>query len=459
MKRLVILVPIVVLAVLALPVVNLIVGGPETTLASLAGEDRDLVEVAHIFGEKCVNCHTTDYKLPWYGKFPIARGIIEKDIQAGLRTVDMMTFLPPPEGESANEVFLAKVEWTTQQNTMPPMHYVALHWDHHLSTEEEQIILDWVRDVRAAHYRVDGVAEALANEPVQPLPDVETLGLDSGKVAFGNKLFHEVRLSADDTLSCASCHALDKGGTDQAPVSTGIRGQLGPINSPTVYNSAFQFAMFWDGRAADLEEQAGGPVTDPLEMAAQWPDVLAKLGADEAFMEEFSAFYDELNDANVRDAIAEFERSLLTPDSDFDRYMKGDEEAMSQAARRGYARFKDLGCATCHVGKILGGRSYEYMGYRKDYFGGLDRVLTPKDDGRHGVTGDERDRHKFKVPSLLNSEVTFPYFHDASAETLEEAVQIMADHQSGVELRARDIENLVAFLKALTGKYEGEKLK
>ena len=459
MKRLLVIIPIVVLVIFAFPVVNLFVGSPETALATLDIEDPVLSQVTHILANKCVNCHTTEYQLPWYGNFPIARGIIEQDIEAGLRTVDIVSFLPPPDGEAADEVFLAKVEWTTQQNTMPPMHYLALHWNHRLSGSEKQTILDWVSSVRAAHYRVDGVSEAFANEPVQPLPAVETLGLDDDKVALGNKLFHDVRLSADDTISCASCHDLAMGGTDQAPVSTGIRGQFGPINSPTVFNTAFQFAQFWDGRAADLEEQAGGPVTDPLEMDAEWPDVLAKLAADEAFMEEFRAVYDELNDANVRNAIAEFQRSLLTPDSDFDRYLKGEEDAMSPEALRGYARFKELGCATCHVGRIFGGRSFEYMGYRKDYFAGVDRELIPQDDGRYNVTGDERDRHKFKVPTLLNIEVTFPYFHDASAETLEEAIQTMAEYQSGVRLRARDVEHLVAFLKSLTGTYQGEKLE
>jgi cytochrome c peroxidase len=459
MKRIVILVLILVLAALAFPVINLVVGGPETALASFESDDPQLTAVAHILAEKCVNCHTAEYKLPWYANFPIAKGLIEHDIQMGLRTVDMMAHFPPTDGEPVDEVFLAKVEWTTKQENMPPMRYVALHWDHMLSAAEKQTLLDWVADVRAKHYQVDTVAEANAGEPVQPLPALASLNIDKPKAAFGDKLFHDPRLSADDTISCASCHDLDKGGTDQAPVSTGIDNQKGPINGPTVYNAVFQFAQFWDGRAVDLQDQAGGPVTNPLEMGTEWPPILAKLAQDPDFMAEYSAFYDELTNDNVQDAIAEFERTLITPDSDFDRYMKGEEDAMSEAAQRGFAHFKDFGCANCHVGKILGGQSYELMGYRKDYFGSLDRELTPEDNGRFNVTEDERDRHKFKVPTLLNIEVTFPYFHDASAETLEEAVQVMAEYQAGVTLSEAETADLVAFMKALTGKYQGEKLK
>ncbi|MFP4500193.1 MAG: cytochrome c peroxidase [Candidatus Hydrogenedentota bacterium] len=459
MKRLVILVLILVLAALAFPIVNLIVGSPETALASFESDDPQLTAVAHIFAEKCVNCHTAEYKLPWYANFPVAKGLIEHDIQMGLRTVDMMAHFPPADGEPVDEVFLAKVEWTTQQDTMPPMRYIALHWDDMLSAQEKETLLDWVADVRAEHYQVDGVAQARANEPVQPLPAIETLDIDAQKAALGDKLFHDKRLSADDTLSCVSCHALDKGGTDQAPVSTGTDDQKGPINSPTVYNAGFQFAQFWDGRSVDLQDQAGGPVTNPIEMGTEWPPILAKLEEDPEFMAEFSALYGELTNENVQDAIAEFERTLITPDSDFDRYMKGDDNAMSEAALRGFAHFKEFGCATCHVGKVLGGQSYELMGYRKDYFGKLDRALIPEDNGRYNVTEDERDRHKFKVPTLLNIEVTYPYFHDASAETLEEAVQVMAEHQSDVILSEAETADLVAFMKALTGKYQGEKLE
>jgi cytochrome c peroxidase len=278
-------------------------------------------------------------------------------------------------------------------------------------------------------------------------------------VALGDRLYHDVRLSGDDTLSCASCHDLAKGGTDQAPVSTGIRGQLGPINAPTTFNSGFQFAQFWDGRAATLEEQAGGPVENPLEMGAQWPDVIAKLEQDAELMETFLASYPEMSAENVQHAIAEFERTLVTPDSDFDRYLRGDADAMSAEAQRGYALFTQHGCSTCHVGRILGGQSYERMGYRKDYFASLEREVTDADHGRYAVTKNEMDMHKFKVPTLLNVEVTFPYFHDAATSDLGEAVAIMSEFQAGVTLAAKDNDDLVAFLIALTGKYQGEKLQ
>ena len=456
MKKLLIVVVVLALIGLALPVTNLFIAAPQNALHTLPIEDAQLAEVAHIFAEKCAGCHMVDAKLPWYGNIPVMKGLIEYDIALGTRAVDLMAAFAPAGTQPFDEVVLAKLEHTTQQGLMPPQRYIALHWNGGLTGAEEETILNWVKDVRAKNYRVDGVAEANANSPVQPLPrDVKT---DPAKVALGNKLYHDVRLSGDNTLSCASCHGLDTGGCDQSPVSTGIDKQLGPINAPTVYNSAFQFAMFWDGRMGTLKEQAGGPVENPLEMGAKWPDVLPKLAADEALMAEFNAIYPELNDANVRDAIAEFEKSLLTPNSDFDKFMRGDVEAMSAEAKRGYELFVKQGCCTCHVGKILGGRSYEPMGYREDYFGSLNRELTDADAGRYNFTKNEADRGKFKVPTLLNVAHTHPYFHDAATEDLKEAAAIMAEYNSGVTLSDGDLDALTAFLESLTGEYQGQKL-
>lgn len=456
MKKLLIAVAVVCIAALAMPVSNLLMGTPATPLHALPLDNASLAEVAHIFAGKCASCHVEEPALPWYAGLPVAKTLIQADIAAGVRAVDMLAAFAPENIDPFEEVALAKIEHTTKQGSMPPKHYLAMHWDCVLSARETEVILDWVAEVRAAHYRVNGVAEAHANAPVQPLPrDVQT---DPAKVALGNTLYHDVRLSGDNTISCASCHGLDTGGCDQIPVSIGIDDQEGPINAPTVFNSAFQFAMFWDGRMTTLKEQAGGPVENPLEMGATWDEVLPKLAADEALMAEFHAVYPELNDENVRDAIAEFEVSLITPDSDFDRFLRGDADALSPEAKAGYGLFVKHGCATCHAGKILGGQSYEHMGYRKDYFGSLDREITEADAGRYNHTGNEADRGKFKVPTLLNIAVTYPYFHDGATQDLREAVAIMAEFNSGVRLPENERDAITAFLESLTGEYLGQKL-
>lgn len=456
MKKLLVILVVCCLLLLAIPVSNLFANAPDTPLATLETQDARLAEVAHIFAGKCASCHVAAAERPWYAGLPVAKGLVDADVAAGLRAVDLLADLTPEASEPVNEVALAKIEHATRQGIMPPGRFKALHWGAGLTGEERQRILDWVAEVRAANYRVDGVAENHANAAVQPLP--RNWITDAAKVALGKDLYHDVRLSGDNTLSCATCHGLDDGGCDQLPVSVGIGGQKGPINAPTVYNSAFQFAMFWDGRMSTLAEQAGGPVENPLEMGAKWADVLPKLAADPEFMAKFSAVYPELNDANVRDAIAEFEKSLLTPNSPFDRFLRGDASALSDKAKHGYELFVEHGCVACHTGKILGGQSYEPMGYRKDYFGNLSRALTGADAGRYNVTKNEADRGKFKVPTLLNVALTHPYFHDAATDNLREAVAIMAEYNAGVNLNDGDPDDLTAFLESLTGEMPAQSL-
>jgi cytochrome c peroxidase len=456
MKKLFILLIVCCVLALAFPVSNLLAGAPDTPLASLETQDARLAQVAHIFAEKCSNCHVEAAARPWYAGLPVASAMVQADTTAGLRAVDLLAALTPENGAPVGEVALAKIEHAIAQDLMPPARFKAVHWGTGLSDSERELIAGWVAEVRAANYRVDGVAEAYASGPVQPLPRNRVA--DAAKVNLGNALYHDVRLSGDNTLSCASCHGLDEGGCDQLPVSEGIAGQKGPINAPTVFNSAYQFAMFWDGRMSTLKEQAGGPVENPLEMGAKWADVLPKLAADPAFMAQFSAIYPELNDENVRDAIAEFEKSLVTPDSPFDRFLRGEESALSDEAKHGYTLFVESGCAACHTGKILGGQSYEPMGYRKDYFGSLKRELTDADAGRYNFTKNEADRGKFKVPTLLNVALTHPYFHDAATDNLREAVAIMVEYNAGITLGDGDLDALTAFLESLTGKYDGKPL-
>jgi len=288
-----------------------------------------------------------------------------------------------------------------------------------------------------------------AMQALRPLPELPPLRPE--RVALGARLFADTRLSADYSVACISCHRFDLGGADGLPVSVGILGREGSINAPTVFNSGLNFVQFWDGRALTLQEQAAGPIHNPLEMDASWSLVIERLGADETMREAFRLAYPEgLTAANIADAIASFEQSLLTPDSPFDRYLRGDEKALDELARTGYQRFRDFGCISCHQGVLLGGNMFQKFGVLGDYF--ADRPLTEADLGRYNVTGREEDRHVFKVPGLRNVALTAPYFHDGSAPTLEVAVAIMGRYQLGRDLGAEDVKAIVAFLNSLTGR-------
>lgn len=289
-----------------------------------------------------------------------------------------------------------------------------------------------------------------ATEPLAPLPPVGTL--DPNKVALGRRLYHDTRLSGDNTISCASCHSLDRGGVDPQVVrtSTGIRGQVGSINAPTVLNSRFNFVQFWDGRAPDLAAQAGGPVTNPKEMGATWEQVLPRLTSEPTYVAAFRAAYpDGVTPQNVQDAIATYEMTLVTP-SRFDRWLGGDATALTDTERQGYETFKEVGCTACHNGVNAGGGMYQRMGLVRDYFADRGNV-TDADYGRYNVTHQAADRHFFKVPTLRNVEHTAPYFHDGSRATLEEAVQAMGRYQLGRDLEAGQVRLIVAFLRSLSG--------
>ncbi len=294
---------------------------------------------------------------------------------------------------------------------------------------------------------------AVRSEPISPLPEPPLEPI--AKVALGDRLFHDPRLSSDGTVACAGCHDLGKGGTDRRARSLGVGGAVGSINAPTVFNAAFNFAQFWDGRAATLEAQVAGPLHDPAEMASNWTRVVASLQADPDYRRGFAAVYpDGITPDNVSDAIASFERTLVTPDAPFDRYLRGDREAIPPDAVEGYARFKSFGCTSCHQGVNVGGNLFQRFGAMGDYFADRGNV-TRADLGRFNVTGREADRHVFKVPSLRNVAVTAPYFHDGSAQTLDEAVAVMGRYQLGREIEAEDRRLIVAFLRTLTGHYRG----
>jgi cytochrome c peroxidase len=267
-------------------------------------------------------------------------------------------------------------------------------------------------------------------------------------VALGKDLYFDKRLSSNDSQSCNSCHMVDnhRGGVDNEPTSPGALGKRGGRNSPTVLNAGFQMAQFWDGRAADLVEQAKGPVLNPIEMGMPDSDaVVKKLSGLTAYQEAFKSVFgdNQLTYDNIAKAIAAFERTLITRDR-FDDFQKGDNQALNEAEMKGLDLFVSVGCVACHNGPLLGGNAYHKVG--------LVNAFNGKDLGRFEVTKDEADKHKFKVPMLRNIEITAPYFHDGRSATLPEAVREMAWLQLGRKLTDPEVDAIVAFLKTLTDK-------
>lgn len=415
-------------------------------------------KVSQIVQDKCMACHTRNYELPFYAKIPGIKQIIEQDYRDGLRAMDLnLELVEVAKSKPIGEVTLAKMEWVTHNNTMPPAKFTAVHWSTKVTEADRAAILDWVRTSRAAHYATGTAAKDKANEPLQPLP--ATLKTDAKKVALGEKLFNDKRLSGDDTVACVTCHGLDKGGTDNKRFSEGVRKQVGDINAPTVFNAAFNVKQFWNGRAADLQEQAGGPPFNPIEMDSKdWTQVIDKLSKDAELTAAFTAVYPSgWTGENITDAIAEYEKTLLTPNSRFDQWLMGKKTALSAKEVEGYERFKAYRCASCHVGKSVGGQSFEYMDLKKDYFADRGNPLG-SDEGLKGFTKKDEDFRRFKVPNLRNIELTGPYMHDGTVTTLDEAVRVMGVYLSGIDVAPNDRESIVAFLRSLTGEFQGKKL-
>ena len=297
---------------------------------------------------------------------------------------------------------------------------------------------------------------ASAGEPIDPIP--QTLSHDPRRAALGAKLFVDKRLSQNNQVACVSCHDLGRGGADSRRFSLGVNQAEGKINAPTVFNSAFNFRQFWDGRASSLHQQVDGPVHDPAEMATDWSSILEKLGKDSVLVASFRKSYAEgLSADTAKDAMVNFQRTLNTPNSRFDRWLRGDAKALTKDEIRGYQLFKSFGCAACHQGVNAGGNMYQTFGVMGDYFSDRGNV-TREDLGRFNVTGDPRDKHVFKVPSLRNVALTAPYFHDGSAQTLDQAVAVMFRYQLGRKATEQDRALIIQFLRTLTGEYLGKPL-
>ena len=317
-----------------------------------------------------------------------------------------------------------------------------------------RLLASWRQVLAIASMIAATTAFANGGEPIRPVP---APNVDWARAELGERLFHDPLLSKDETVSCASCHALDAGGDDGRRVSVGVSGEVGPINAPTVFNVGYNFKQFWDGRADTLEAQIDGPVQSPVEMGSLWPDVIAKLYRDESYPAQFAAIYpDGISRETVKNALAEFMRSLTTPNSRFDRWLAGAEDALDSQERRGYGLFKSYGCASCHQGANVGGNMFQVFGVINDYFTRRGDI-TDADRGRFNVTGNEADMHAFKVPSLRMAAHTAPYLHDGRAATLRDAIDIMFEFQLGREAPDADKDAIVAFIRTLAGDPSGSR--
>ncbi len=282
-------------------------------------------------------------------------------------------------------------------------------------------------------------------EPIQAVAPVMDINL--AEVELGKMLYFDPRLSLSGFISCNSCHNLSMGGTDNLPTSIGHGWAQGPINAPTVLNSSLNLAQFWDGRALDLQDQAGGPIANPGEMGSTHALAVDVLKTIPGYVYEFKQVYGtaDITIEMVTDSIATFEETLVTPNSDFDKWLLGDSNAINDYELAGYNLFKSSGCVACHNGQAVGGNSFQKMGILEPY------QTTSSAEGLAGVTGKDLDRFKFKVPTLRNVELTYPYFHDGATYSLTEAVDIMGRLQLGKHFTDEENAQIVAFLKTLTG--------
>lgn len=286
----------------------------------------------------------------------------------------------------------------------------------------------------------------IENDLFSPIP--ESLAHNPAIAKLGKKLFFDPRLSKNDTISCSSCHQIDKNGADSLAFSIGINNQAGTLNTPTIYNAIFNIAQFWDGRAGNLFLQIKDPILNSHEMAMPSMDFLIKkLSKIEEYNTSFKKlFKDGLTENNFFTAITEYEKTLITPNSKFDNFLKGEKNALNQKEKNGLKHFKDLGCVSCHNGINLGGNMYQKYGVVHEYIGKNNQL------GRYNISKNPDDKYVFKVPSLRNIELTSPYLHDGSIQSLNESIDKMAYYQLGRKLNEKTINEIAAFLKTLTGK-------
>jgi len=283
-----------------------------------------------------------------------------------------------------------------------------------------------------------------AVELIKPIPLEFKYNIEKAKL--GKKLFFDTKLSRDNTISCATCHIIELGGTDGTVYSTGIDGLKGNMNSPTVLNARYNLAQMWDGRAKDLAEQSLMPIENPVEMGNTIDVVISTLKKDKLYKKEFQKIYvNGITKDNLADAIEEFEKALVTPNSRFDQFLRGNKDILTKKEKEGYKLFKENGCISCHNGVNMGGNLYQKLGILKTYVDKLDSK------GRFNVTKKNRDKYHFKVPTLRNISKTAPYLHDGTQKNLHDVIEFMIDYQLGVILNEQEIEKIESFLKTLDG--------
>ena len=402
----------------------------------------------------CYSCHSGQDGTPFYAKLPFADPILAH-IEIGTRFWDLRR----EDLENPSEVLLSKLQHSVTSGNMPLVEYKLIHWGTGFNKAEKSLLTEWILSQRQERFATGTACEAYAQHALQPIPD--SLATDIRKVTLGRKMYNDARISLDGTLSCATCHVIDKGGADSRGTRTseGIYGQFGGINAPTVLNAAFNVEQFWNGRAHTLADQAAGPPVNPVEMGDQtWEQICERLSQDASLVAEFQSIYPEgITQATVTDAIAEYEKTLITPNDRLDQMLKGDENALTEEEKKGLAAFMDNSCAVCHVGKTLGGQSFETLGIYEDYYAAREQsnpdiVYNDDDKGLAGFTGDTADLHRFKVPGLRNISKTSPYFHDGTQATIEDAVRAMFRFELGVkEAPESDVASISAFLRTLDG--------
>ncbi|MCK9161727.1 MAG: cytochrome c peroxidase [Arcobacteraceae bacterium] len=280
-----------------------------------------------------------------------------------------------------------------------------------------------------------------SSEFISPIP--QNIDFDKAKSKLGEKLFFDPILSKDNTISCFSCHDIYSSGADKERVSLGINNQKGSLNAPTLFNAVFNFRQNWDGSAKTLSSQAIGPITNSFEMGHNFGDLIDSLN-NTFYKKEFEAIYsDGVTKDNILDTLEEFQKTLITPNSPFDRYLLGDKSAISSNAKEGFALFKSKGCIVCHNGINIGGQLYSKFG--------MVELIDNTNYGLYNITKDEEDKYYFKVPTLRNIALSAPYFHNGSIDLLYDAVVIMLKYQVGRETSSEDIDKIVEFLHTLTG--------
>lgn len=316
-----------------------------------------------------------------------------------------------------------------------------------------QIILVCALNVNCAYAEHN---EHYQQQPIFPIP--QTVDANEDKAEMGEILFFDTRLSKNNTIACASCHHLDAGGDDNIALGISISAKQHIINTPSIFNTRYNFRQNWDGSAKTLHEQIDAVMTNHHEFDNKWNEVVSTLRLDKSLLNDFNKVYqDGITKNNIIDTIVEFEKTLITPNSRFDRYLRGNNANLTKDEIKGYLIFKQLGCVACHQGINIGGNLYQKFGIFYNYIAERGNI-SKADYGRMNVTNDQTDAFVFKVPSLRNIAVTAPYLHDGSVETIEEAITIMGKTQLGRKITGNEILLIKTFLNTLTGEYKNKLL-